>query len=152
MNNLLSISFIDENIISTIMYYITLVITFEALLFSITYLIINLRDKFIDIDSRSDTIIKIIKVSMWLSLIFGLLTCLLGDSSYVYDAIEKSQFIYFMILACWLFVIVLCGILLFIRLIFIRGSSRETSRAIGRLFKIALVGSIISGILLWLFL
>ena len=133
-----------------ILFIATLVLNVSGALFAGVYLWINLSGKYMDLTDRNDNVLKITRVSLITSLAFAFLSCLLEDFSLV-DAVSRTALLYSVITITWLVVIVVCGIVMLLTVISKERYSPEVSRAVKRLFKIALPGAIFALILTWLF-
>ena len=137
--------------ITNVLFYATLVLDFAGLLFSAVFLWINLGGGFSDLADRNTSVLRITKISMIVSIVFGVLTCLLSDSPDVSLAIEKSALLFSIIAITWLAVILACGIAILVTVISRTRFSSSVTKSTRKLFAIALPGAIICLVLTWLF-
>ena len=136
---------------TNILFWSTIVLDFAGFLFSGIFLWNNLSTGFSDIADRNATVLRITKASMIVSIVFGLLTCLLSDAGSVEVAIEKSALLFSIIAITWLAVLVACGIAMLFTVISKTHYRSTVSKATKKLFAIALPGSIICLVLTWIF-
>lgn len=139
------------SVMTSVLYYATIVLSSAGVLFALVYLIMNVIGKSDDLDARNVTMLRISRVSMILSLVFALVGCLLGDASAIDKAIYKADTLYSIIAISWLGVIAACGITLLCSIVFKSSYDDEVSDPIKKLFVIALWGAIIALVLAWLF-
>lgn len=151
MVNLLLITTETESLIATILYYSTYVLHFSGIAFSLVYLVINLFTHMSDLSDRNQAILRIVKLSMGLSIGFAFASSLLSDPEFLEEALIKTTSALSVIAISWLSVLVLCGVSMLVLLLLKRRYRSATSGAIRRIFKIALIGAIIALILIWLF-
>lgn len=133
-----------------ILFVATLVLNLSGVLFSGVYLWINLSRRYTDLSDRNENVLKITRVSLVTSLAFSFLSCLLADASLI-AAFSRTVLLYSVIMITWLAVIVACGIVMLLTLISKDRYSPDVSRAVKKLFRIALPGAIFALILTWLF-
>ena len=138
------------NNMSNILYYATIVLSAAGALFALVYLIMNAIGKSDSLEARNAVTLSVTRASMILSLIFALLICLLGDSSMIEKAIDKTDTLYTIIAIIWLGVILACGIAVLCTVIFKKTYSWTTAHPIARLFRVALIGASIALVLAWL--
>ena len=136
---------------TALLFVSTLTLNFAGLIFAGVFLWTNYFSGFSDLGKRNQSSLKIIKISMIISMIFAFLNCLLSESSVISEAISKTALLYLIIAITWLVVILGCGVLMFIRTISKAPFKAELSDAIKRLFKYALIGAMIAIVLAWLF-
>lgn len=139
------------NIISSVMYYTTIVLSSAGVLFAIVYLIMNAIGKSESLNVRNETMLSVSKTSMILSLVFAFLCCLLGDASAIEKTIYKTDTLYSIIAISWLGAIFACGVTLLCTIVFKKTYTRATAQPIKKLFIIAMWGAIIALVLAWLF-
>jgi uncharacterized membrane protein YjfL (UPF0719 family) len=138
------------NNMSNILYYATIVLSAAGALFALVYLIMNAIGRADSLAERNAITLGVTRASMILSLIFALLICLLGDSSMIEKAIDKTDTLYTIIAIIWLGVIVACGVAVLCTIIFKKTYTWTTAHPIARLFRIALIGASIALVLAWL--
>ena len=148
-NALLSVAKWSDHM-STVLYYTTIVLSSLGALFALTYLIMNAIGKSSSLNDRNAALLSVTRASMILSLIFALLTCLLGDASEIDVAILTADKLYTSIAITWLGVILASGISLLCTVIFKKTYSWATAAPIKKLFHIALWAAIIALVLAWL--
>ena len=135
----------------TILLFVsTIVLNFSGIAFAAVYIWLNAFSKIKDVDARNASIIKTSKVSMGLSLIFALLSCLLASSDIVDDAIARAHVLYSIIAISWLIVLLGCGIAMLVA--FISKSDFKTNllKSIKKIFVIAVVGALAGVVFSWL--
>ena len=136
---------------TTILFISTLTLNFAGLIFAGIFLWMNYFGGFSDLSNRNKSSLKIIKISMIISMVFAFLTCLLTESAEITEAISKTAQLYIIIAITWIAVILGCGVLMIIRTISKNPFKTELTDAIKKLFKYALIGAIIALVLAWLF-
>lgn len=127
-----------------ILFVSTLVLTLSGVLFSILYLIINVRGTLSDLPVRNKALVRITRSSMILSLVFAFLTGLLSGSLWVEDAAAMSSFLYGIIALAWMAVILVTGVVMVVALVSRKPFSATLSATIKRIFMIALIGAVVA--------
>lgn len=103
-----------------------------------------------EIASRNKTTKRILKYSMFASIIVAFLTGLLSNGENVEQAISLSVFLYYAMAATMMLSIFLaCGVIIY-RLVNKKTYSETTAKEVSSVIKIAVVGEIISILLAWL--
>ena len=135
---------------SVLLFISTIVLDFAGVAFAAAYIWLNSFSKITDLAPRNESILKISRASMVLSLLFALFSCLLTNSGTPEDAVSRAAVLYSIIAISWLAVLLICGIALFI--VFVSKSELRDGlfRSIKSIFWIAIVGAIIGIILAWL--
>lgn len=136
---------------STVLYYSTIILCVSGVAYSLVYIWLNFFSRISDLEVRNASILKIIKASVILSIIFALLTCLLSNPENIGYAIGLTVKLYSMIARCWLFVILICGIAMLKALVSRTGFRGELQQALKNLFSKALGGAVFGILLAWLF-
>lgn len=136
---------------TNILFYATLALNFSGFIFSAVFLWINISGRYTDLTDRNANTLKIAKTSMTSSILFAFLSCLLADSNKIGEAIAQSAKLYSWIAITWLVVGMICGFVLLLTVISKKLYKPEILNATKKLFKTALLGSIIGLVLTWLF-
>ena len=134
-----------------ILFYCTLVLNFAGFLFAAVFLWINISGSYSDLSDRNTSALTITRVSMYISIGFAFLTCLLAENSEIAEAISKTSLLYSIIAVTWLVVIFGCGMTRLLTVMSKKYYKPDISRAAKQLFKISLPGAIICLVLTWLF-
>lgn len=136
---------------STILFLTTLVLGLAGVVFSGSYIWLNVFSRITDVTPRNGSLLKLTKSSMILSNIFALLSCLLANADAVTAALDRAGTLYTILAVGWLAVLLACGgSMLYVFLS--RGSFRgDAAREIRRLSAIALWGAGLGAALSWLF-
>lgn len=135
---------------SVLLFISTIVLDLAGVAFAATYIWLNSFSKITDLASRNTSILKISRVSMVLSLVFALLSCLLTNSGTVDDAISRATILYSIIAISWLVVLLGCGVAMFIAFISKTTFKDSLLRSFKKIFSIAITGAIVGMILAWL--
>ena len=135
---------------ANILYIATLVLNYSAIAFALIHIWINVFSKITDLDDRSKNILKIVKSSMYMSLIFSLATCLFIRSDNVAVAISRATKLYSIIAISWLVIVFSCGIAMLYLFISKKTFKTSTMNSVKNIFKIAVIGAVLGLILSWL--
>lgn len=136
---------------STILFIATLVLNIVGVAFSVIYIWLNAFSKITDLADRNTSILKITKVSMSLSMVFALLSCLLSSDNVIEEAIGSTATLYSIIAISWLVVLLACGVAMLYSFVSKATFKTELLRSVKKIFVIALWGAGISMVLTWLF-
>lgn len=135
---------------SVLLFISTIVLDLAGVAFAATYIWLNSFSKITDLASRNTSILKISRVSMALSLVFALLSCLLTNSGTVDGAIRRANILYSIIAISWLVVLLGCGVAMFIAFISKTTFKDSLLQSFKKIFSIAITGAIVGMILAWL--
>lgn len=136
---------------STILFIATLILNISGVAFSAIYIWLNSFSKITDLAERNNSILKITKVSMSLSMVFALLSCLLSNNNVIEDAIGSTATLYSIIAISWLVVLLACGVAMLYSFVSKAKFKTELLSSVKKIFVIALWGAGISMVLTWLF-
>ena len=135
---------------SVLLFISTIVLDLAGVAFAATYIWLNSFSKITDLASRNTSILKISRVSMVLSLVFALLSCLLTNSGTVDGAISRATILYSIIAISWLVVLLGCGVAMYIAFISKTTFKDTLLQSFKKIFSIAITGAIVGMILAWL--
>lgn len=136
---------------STVIYIGALILNFSGIAFAAVYVWLNVFSKITDLSARNASVLKFTRTSVILTLVFGLLSCLLSNSGAIEAAIQRTATLYAIVAISWLVVLLLCGVATIVSLVSKRVFKPETTKSVKRIFTVALWGSIIATVLSWLF-
>lgn len=150
MLSLLASDIFSDDILITVLRYSTWILTFVGVAFALVYLILNVFTSIRNLPERNAAALKICKVTIVLSIVFTLCSCLLCDPSEVEVMRVFADGTFMIVALSWLAIVALCGLSMLILLIFKSKFTSDVSRAIRRIFVTAFVGAIIALLLFWL--
>lgn len=150
MLSLLASDIFSDDILITVLRYSTWILTFVGVAFALVYLILNVFTRIRNLPERNAAALKICKVTIVLSIVFTLCSCLLCDPSEVEVMRVFADSTFMIIALSWLAIVALCGLSMLILLIFKSKFTSDVSRAIRKIFVTAFVGAIIALLLFWL--
>ncbi len=135
---------------SSILSYSAIAFTAFGVVFSVIYLWLHLFSDMDRLDERNRLLLSSIRYTIFLSLLFALLSFLLGKTTPALEALNALSRLFAVITICWIIVMLLCGIS--IAIIHVgKGSLRETRvKAVRKAFFTAFWAVVISGFLTWL--
>lgn len=136
---------------STVLVISTMILNFAGIAFAAIYIWLNVFSTVTELSERNASALRITKVSMVLSMVFSLLSCLLSDAGDVEAAIARATSLYSVIAISWLVVLLLCGIAMFLSLISRKTFRREAAQSVKNIVFIALWGAVAGMVLSWLF-
>lgn len=136
---------------SFIIYILTAIIAAAGVIFSAIYIWLNAFSSVSNLDERNKSLMKIIRATMVLPLIFALISYLISNVAYIETAIAATSRLYLIITICWIIVLVMWGIAMTFTLPSKKDSSMDTVHTLSKLFPISLIGIIISAVFAWLF-
>jgi len=136
---------------STVLFVSTIVLNFAGIAFAAVYVWLNVFSKITDLTERNANVLKITKVTVILTMVFALLSCLLSNTGEIDVAIQRTTTLYSLVAISWLIVILLCGIAMIFSLVSKKTFKTELVNSVKKIFVIALCGSIVSMVLSWLF-
>ncbi len=136
---------------STILFIATLVLNLAGIVFSAVYIWLNVFSHITDLAERNRGILKITRASMYLSLVFALLSCLLSDNAVIAEAIKSTGTLYTVIAISWLAVLFLCGVAMLFSFLSKSTFKRDLMATVKKIFTVSLTGSIIAVVLTWVF-
>lgn len=151
MLSLLASDIFSDDILITVLRYSTWILTFVGVAFALVYLILNVFTHIRNLPERNAAALKICKVTIVMSIVFTLCSCLLCDPSEVEVMRVFADGTFIIIALSWLAIVALCGLSMLILLIFKSKFTSDVSRAIRKIFVTAFVGAIIALLLFWLF-
>lgn len=151
MLSLLASDIFSDDILITVLRYSTWILTFVGVAFALVYLILNVFTHIRNLPERNAAALKICKVTIVVSIVFTLCSCLLCDPSEVEVMRVFADGTFIIIALSWLAIVALCGLSMLILLIFKSKFTSDVSRAIRKIFVTAFVGAIIALLLFWLF-
>ena len=138
------------SIVSGILSASGLVLQFACVLFASIHIWLNIFSRDSDLPSKLTTIWQAIKTTMIMALVFVFLPCLLSYTETIEQQIAYSSYAYSIVSISWLFVILECGIAVLISVISKSAYKATLTNDIQKVFRIALIGTILSMILSWL--
>lgn len=136
---------------SFIIYILTAIIAAAGVIFSAIYIWLNAFSSVSNLDERNKSLMKIIRATMVLPLIFAFISYLISNVAYIETAIAATSRLYLIITICWIIVLVMWGIAMTFTLPSKKDSSMDTVHTLSKLFPISLIGIIISAVFAWLF-
>lgn len=136
---------------STVLFVSTIVLNLAGIAFAAVYVWLNVFSKITDLTERNANVLKITKVTVILTMVFALLSCLLSNTGEIDVAIQRTTMLYSLVAISWLIVILLCGIAMIFSLVSKKTFKTELVNSVKKIFVIALCGSIVSMVLSWLF-
>lgn len=136
---------------STVLVVSTMILNFAGIAFAAIYIWLNVFSTVIDLAERNASVLKITKISMVLSMVFALLSCLLTNTGDVEAAIARATMLYSVIAISWLAVLLLCGVAMFLSLVSKKTFRREITKSVKNIGIIALWGAVAGMVLSWLF-
>lgn len=134
-----------------VLFYSTLVLNFAGFIFAVILLFINISGRLPELYDRTDSAVKIARLSMITSMIFAFLTSLLSEAADIDEAISMTSLLYSIIATTWLAIILVCGVIMLIALVSKRFYTADVSSTVKQLFKMSLPAAIISLVLSWMF-
>ncbi len=136
---------------STVLYVSTMILNFAGIAFAAVYVWLNAFSKITDLSDRNASVLKIIRTSVILTMVFALLSCLLSNSGEIEAAIQRTTTLYTVVAIGWLVVLLLCGIAMIFSLVSRKTFKPELAKSVKKIFVIALWGSVVAMVLSWLF-
>ena len=136
---------------STVLYIGAMILNFTGIAFAAVYIWLNVFSKITDLTARNTSVLKITRTSLVLTMIFGLLSCLLSDSGAIDMAIQRTATLYSTVAVSWLVMLLLCGIATIVSAVSKKPFKSELTSAVKRIFTVALWGAILGAVLSWLF-
>lgn len=136
---------------STVLYISTIVLNVTGVALSAIYIWLNAFSGITDLAVRNNSILKITRASMSLSLLFALLSCLLSNNNLIWEAISSTARLYSIIAISWLIVLLFCVIAMLFSFVSKAAFRADLSKSIRKIFVIALWGAIVGMVFAWLF-
>lgn len=136
---------------SILLFISTIILNVAAIAFAGIYIWLNAFSGFRDLGPRNASVLNTTKISMALSMVSALLSCLFTKTSAVQKAIDRATHLYTIIAVSWLVVLLACGVALAYLLVSKKTFSSEKTKSVKKIFVIALCGAVIAVVLSWLF-
>lgn len=134
---------------SILLFITAIVLNGIGIVFSGTYLWVNTFSRVSDLAARNKEMRKMTWFCILLTTLFTLLSCLLSNVSGVESAIARAEFLYAMMAISWLVVVALCGIALLYAFVSRGAFKRELTKAVRKLFWMAMVGLVVGMVFVW---
>lgn len=137
--------------IMTLLNYITIAINFVGATFVLFYLIINLFMALSSMKDRNDNLIRVIRGCVISSFLCAILSCVLVETDNIELAIITLNNTLLLIAITWLISMAVSGIAILVLLIFKKRYDCEQLDCIKKIFRIALIATIVALTMTWLF-
>lgn len=132
------------NILSAIM------LDLAAVIFAMVYIWLNTFSKIVDVWSRNEVIVRVVKITMILSILFAFLTCVVADEETFPDSVMDTHNLYIFIGLSWIVVLVCLAIAAIFRLVSKERFLDKKTGTLNRILKIAICGAVLSLGMAWL--
>ncbi|MBQ9910081.1 MAG: hypothetical protein IJM50_01000 [Lachnospiraceae bacterium] len=136
---------------SIILFISTFAMILAGLAFSLAYIWINAFSDRSDLKTRNNSIIRMTRTTMILSLIFALVSGLFAKTANASAAISRTVTLYSAIAISWLIVLLACGCVAFISFVSKSRFKEGLLPALKRLFTLGVIGAALGTFFAWLF-
>lgn len=131
---------------SKVMEVISLVVNFTGIAFALAFLVINVIFKYDDIKAKNKSFLRVTIIAACVSVVLVMVCCVLGALD-----LPATSSAYMIMAISWLSTLLLCCVARLLMLVLPRSYSKDTTKAVLKLFSIALVAAIVNMLLSWMF-
>lgn len=135
---------------SKLLLIASIVLNLSGIAYAVVYVWLNSFTKLDDLSARNTGILKITKTALTLSLFFPLVSCLLGKSAEIEQAISSAKKAYTFVAISWMVIILICGAAMFYAFVSKSKFKEALPKSIKPIFGLALAGAIVGILLTWL--